>query len=311
FLLTTLGLAILLRRSRRPELLGWLAPAAALGATGLLFVLGESSRRSVPPTVAVGQVVDAVSGTPEAEVHGLVAVYRPDSGPAEARAEQGGFFELDLAGTEGRIRRLVLTDMDAWHWDNLSLPAGERLASFRCTVDTGEPIRAVARLGPNGIEGKVMRGRFTDLADAVLSAPGDRRLAVRLGSDGTFSAGPGDILPLGEPQDTGQKKGSGERQDIFLPGAVLSDQQQRRQELYRKFLHRSGPRGSQDRTVLLVWARPVDTPFTLAQNPRTAGTALLVIPLELERPAPGTRVTIPGPLLGYGRMVQGAPVKFA
>ncbi|HKB34822.1 MAG TPA: hypothetical protein VKD72_00100, partial [Gemmataceae bacterium] len=68
FLLTTLGLAILLRRSRRPELLGWLAPAAALGAAGLLLVMGESSRRSVPPTVAVGQVVDAVSGTAEAEV---------------------------------------------------------------------------------------------------------------------------------------------------------------------------------------------------------------------------------------------------
>src|SRR5262249_19527046 len=122
--------------------------------------------------------------------------------------------------------------------------------------------------------------------------PGDRRLAVRLGADGTFSAGPDDVLPL----------------DHFLSGAVLSDQQQRRQELYRKFLERPKVRRLQDRPVLLAWARPVDAPFALAPNPRTAGTALLVIPLELERPAPGTRVTIPGPLLAYGRMVQGTPV---
>src|SRR5262249_19711073 len=149
---------------------------------------------------------------------------------------------LDMSGTEGRIRRLVLTDVGAWHWDNLSLPAGERLAPFWYTVDTGEPIRAVARLGPNGIEGKLTRGPFTDLADAVLSAPGDRRLAVRLGPGDTFSTAPGDVLPL----------------DQFLSGAVLSDQQQRRQELYRKFLERPKVRRLQDRPVLLAWARPVD-----------------------------------------------------
>ena len=42
---------------------------------------------------------------------------------AEAGVRRGGFFNLDTAGTEGQSRRLILTDMDAWHWENLSLPA--------------------------------------------------------------------------------------------------------------------------------------------------------------------------------------------
>jgi hypothetical protein len=41
FLLPALALGVLLRRLRRPELLGWLAPAAAVGAAALLHALGE------------------------------------------------------------------------------------------------------------------------------------------------------------------------------------------------------------------------------------------------------------------------------
>src|SRR5262249_27378490 len=94
FLLSGLALGIVLRRTSRPELLGWLGPAAALGAAGLFFVMGESSRRSAPPTVAVGQIVDAVSGKDEAAVGGMLALYRPESGLIEAGAGGGGCFGL-------------------------------------------------------------------------------------------------------------------------------------------------------------------------------------------------------------------------
>ena len=46
FLATTLALGLVLRRTRRPELLGWLAPVAALGTAAVLATLGESSRRT-------------------------------------------------------------------------------------------------------------------------------------------------------------------------------------------------------------------------------------------------------------------------
>jgi hypothetical protein len=302
FLAGALALGFALRRSSRPELLGWLGPAAALGAAAAFVALGESSRRAAAPTVAVAQVVEGVAGVPEAAAHGLLAVYRPDSGAAEVGATRGGLFELDMAGLEGRNRRLILTDTDAWHWENLALPAGVRLAPFRATLRTGEPVAAVARFGPDGLEGRVAAGPFRNLGDALLSTPGGRALAARLGPDGAFRAGPEDALPRGQ----------------FLAGAVLNDRQQRRQELYRELLRlrpalapperrtelvsRADP--LEGRTALLAWADPVDLGFTLAPEARLAGNALLVLPVRFERPAPGTRVTIPGPLVLCQRVLE-------
>jgi hypothetical protein len=291
FLLGALALGLALRRSRRPELLGWLAPAAALGAAATFVVLGEASRRAVPPTVAVAQVVEAVPGLPEAPVHGELAVYRPDSGPAEAGAAEGGLFELDMKGAEGKARRLILTDTDAWHWEGLALPAGVRTGSFRWTAPTGEPIAAVAHFGPDGVEGKLTAGPFRDLADALLNPPNGRNLALRLGPDGTFSAATEDALPAGQ----------------FLAGSVLSDRQQRRQAFYRQALKRPEAGRLEGDNVLMAWADPIDMGFALVprDGAPAVGNALLIVPLRLERTTPGQRVTIPGPLVPY-RRVQGA-----
>jgi hypothetical protein len=287
FLLATVGLGIILRKSRRPELLGWLAPVVALAVMGVFLGLGLLSRRSAVPTVAVAQIVDADSGTAEAPVHGILQVYRSESGPAELSAQEGGLFELDLSGTEGQARRLILTDRQAWHWENVSLPADERLANFHYTVPTGTPITARAHFGPEGLEGRVAAGPFRDLADALLSTPTGRNLAVRMRPDGSFTAGSSDILPSGQ----------------FLEGAILSDRQQRRQELYQEFLKRSAIRPQDARNVLLAWAQPVDMHFTLAPEARQVGSALLVIPLQWEYSLPGTQVTVPGPLIPYRRLV--------
>ncbi len=288
FLLAAVAAGVVLRRLGRPELLGWLGPAAALGAAGAFLAFGEASR-TAPPTVAVAQVVTAVPGSGEAAIRGLLAVYRPGSGPAVAGTTQGGFFDLDMSGTEGKTRRLVLTDLGSWHWENLELTGGVRLAPFRYTAATGAPIAAVARFGPEGIEGKLTAGPFQNPADLLLSTPGGRNLAVRLGPGGTFRSGGDDALPAGQ----------------FLVGAVLSDRQQRRQELYRDFLKRTPAERFKGEAALLAWADPIDTGFRLAPpGARTVGSALLVVPLRLERPAPGARVTVPGPLVPYRRVVS-------
>ncbi len=289
FLAGAVALGFVLGRSRRSELRGWVGPAAALAAAGLFVALGLLSRRGAAPTVAVGQIVHAVPGVPEAAVQGLLAVYRPDSGPAEAGATQGGLFELDMAGAEGQTRRLVLTDLGRWHWENLALPAGVRFAPFRFTAPTDRPVSAVARLGPEGLEGKLETGPFRDPADALLTAAGARNLAVRLGPDGTFRAGGRDVLPAGQP----------------LAGGLLSDRQQRRQAFYREFFKK--PRRLSGAPTLLAWAGPADTHFSFGPDARMAGDALLIVPLRLERPAAGQRVTVPAPLVLCRRVMDDGP----
>jgi hypothetical protein len=293
FLLGTLALALVLRRTRRPELLGWIAPAAALVAAVAFVAIGEASRRSAPPTVAVVQLVDAAAGHGEAPVHGLLAVYRPDSGPAEVGPRRGGFFALDLAGVEEQPHRLILTDLDSWHWEDLSLPAGVRTAPFRYTAASAAPLSAVARLGPDGLEGRLDAGPFRDPADALLNTATGRNLAVRLSPDGTFRAGGEDVLPAGQ----------------FLAGTVLSDRQQRRQRVYREMLARSGRSAIEGRNVLYAWAEPIDMGFDLGPGARSVGGALLAVPLRLERPAAGERVTIPGSLVGCRRILESGPTR--
>jgi hypothetical protein len=292
FLAAAVALGVVLRKSRRPEWAGWLAPLAALGTAGVFLALGESARRAVPPTVAVVQVVESNSGSEEAAVHGLLAVYRPDSGLSPVGAEQGGFFDLDMAGAGG-TRRFMLTDQDSWHWDNLALPAGVRLASFHDTVSTPEPIRAVAHFGPDGLEGRLMTGSFHGLSDVLLATPHGRDLAVHVQPDGTFRTGSRDILPEGQ----------------FLADAVLSDRQQRRQAFYRATLKRPKDERIEGRHTLFAWADPIDLHFTLAPEARTVGSAFLIMPLRLEHSAPEKRVTIPGPLLRFQRVMDAGLVR--
>jgi hypothetical protein len=249
--------------------------------------MGESSRRAVPATVAIVQFVDGVAGQHEASMRGVMAVYRPDSGPAPVTSRQDGFFELDMSGIEGQTRRFIMTDVDTWRWDNLALPAGVRLAPFQATIATKKPIQALARFGRNGIEGTLSTGPFQELEDALLATPDQRNLAVHLQPEGAFRAGSEDVLA---PRQ-------------FLASAVLTDRQQRRQEVYRKLLARSTTGARETRDMLYAWARPVDLGFTLAPDVQARGSALVMAPVQWQRPAPGTQVKVPGPLVRYERII--------
>src|SRR5215831_7471172 len=161
------------------------------------------------------------------------------------------------------------------------------------TVRTDEPIRVTARFGPDGLEGKVTAGPFHDLADALLTTPGGRNVSVRLQPDGTFTASRADILPKGQ----------------FLASALLSDRQQRRQELYRHFLRQTGTPAGEGRLRLMAWAEPIDTHFTLVPGARTVGTAVLLAPVRLDRSVPGTRATVPGPFIASRRILSKGPTR--
>jgi hypothetical protein len=293
FLVAALVLGFLLRRASRPELLGWLIPGAALVAAGVFVMLGISSRKAVAPTVAVGQLVEAVSGSPEAAIRGTMAVYRQESGDAPSGVEQGGIFEIDQSGLEGQTRRLIMTDMETWHWENMALPAGVRLASFRFNVQADEPIRATARFGPAGLEGQLSRGPFQEVGDALFYLPTRRHLAIALRDDGNFRVSSDDVLPTGQ----------------FLASSLLSDRQQRRQEVYREYLGKPLPAHLRGQPVLFAWANPVAMKFNMLPDARTTGEALLIAPLHLERPAPGDRVTVPGPLVETRRVTTAGPAR--
>jgi hypothetical protein len=292
-LLVGFAVGLALRNSRRLELWGWTIPLAALAAAGTFLLLGENARGTARPVVAVVQIVEGGTGTEEASIHGLLAAYRPESGEAPIGAAHGGYFDFDMEGIQGQTRRLLRTDLDAWYWDNLALPSGIRMAPFRTVVPAGEPLAVVAHFGPAGLEGQIQSGRFEDVGDAILGTPSGRCLALRLTKDGTFRAGPADVLPSGQ----------------YLSGGILTDRQQRRQEVLRQMLQPSALRREEGHNHVLAWAKALDMQFTLAPDAQTMGNALLSLPLRLEHSPPGTKVSIPGPLISLRQIIAAAPIQ--
>jgi hypothetical protein len=136
-------------------------------------------------------------------------------------------------------------------------------------------------------------GDFGAVSDAVLATPNGRNLSVRLSADGAFRAGSEDALPLGQ----------------YLAGGVLSDQQQRRQDVYREYLKRQATARTEPRTALLAWTEPRDLQFNLEPGAHTAGSALLVISLRMERPRSSERLTIPGSLIPFRQMLKTGPIR--
>jgi hypothetical protein len=309
FLVALLAIGMGLRNVGRAELLVWLGPMAAVVAAGIFLVLGTASRRSVPPTMAVAQLINVSPRAEEPPVRGLFAVYRPDPGLLPFRSAQGGLLDFDMTGLEGQIRQFVMTDLDAWHWEGLAAPAGVREGAFRYSAQTDKPVAAVARFGPKGIEGRLVAGPFRGLTDALIQSPirrlpsTERRtgrtlgpssdltepvvLAVQFQADGTLSVGD-------EPLAPGQ----------YLSAPVLTDRQQRRQAVYRRLLTETKSRNRDDRSLLMAWAEPAEMPFE--PGIRTVGSALLAIPLDFDPTPPDTPVTVPRAFIPVRRMLQGA-----
>jgi hypothetical protein len=283
FCFALLMAGLVLARVGRLQWLGWIGPALALAVAVSLVLMGRASRTAVPPTAAIAQLVEVTPGVEDVRVTGFMALYHQNEQAGPLGAQRGGIFLPDMAGLGGVARRMVWTDFDRWHWENLALPAGVRTAPLTYATEMGRPIRARASFGPEGLAGSFSAGPFQDVGDAIVAAPMGRSMAVHLDPDGSFTAGPRDMLAAGH----------------YLGETMLSDRQRGRQQIYQRMLQGGKPPKYPDRPMLLAWASPLDMRFLLAEDVRPSGEAVLAVPLEIERPAPGTRVAIPPPFLPY------------
>ncbi len=79
----------------------------------------------------------------------------------------------------------------------------------------------------------------------------------------------------------------------FISGGLLSDQQRTRQFLYETILVEPQPRYLAERSLLLIWADPVDMHFSVGKEAQQTGTALLMMPFQFERTPPARQVMVP------------------
>ncbi len=280
-----LGLAgVVLARRRRLEHLGWLGPGlAGLAAVGLAG-WGYATRHRVPPTAAILQVAEVAPGGEEIDVQGLMALYHPEPSEAVPEIRGGGLYWPDPSGLGGTIRRMCWTDLDTWHWEELRLPAGVRYAHLRQTLRPEEPVRAHGAFGPEGFAG-TLAGPLAGPSDALLVGPAGR-LAVHLDQSGSFACGPGDALLAGQ----------------FLPGALLSEPQRRRQTVYQCLL---SDEPLAERPRLHFWADLMPGGVEFPEQVRRVGAMLAAVPVEVRRTPPGHRVHVPAAFVPYRAVMAG------
>jgi hypothetical protein len=291
FVAALAGIGVLLRRSRRTEIVGWLVPGVALGLGATFALVGGAARHAIPPTSAIAEVVDAVPGSGEVAQAGVFAAFEPSPGPVRLAAPRGGVIDFDFDGLEGQNRVRVQTDRDTWHYEKLAMPAGVRLGQYRATRTS--PVRAVASFGPEGLSGRLDAPEFRDPTDAILVARNREVTAARFLPDGTFRIGADDLLARGQ----------------FLAGAVLGDRQQARQGIYRRMFGDGDGKTVPDHydvgDFLLAWTNPTELPFTSNEASRAIGSSLLAVPIEYQRPAAGTAVFVPRAFLPFRRWQEG------
>jgi hypothetical protein len=92
--------------------------------------------------------------------------------------------------------------------------------------------------------------------------------------------------------------------DQFLGAGLLEDEQDRRRETYRRLLSEYFRTRESSGPLVFFWARSPDARFQFGDDRKLLGSSLYAVPLTLERPAPGTAVRIPAPLLPFRKRLQ-------
>lgn len=274
-------LGLWLSRVGRQEFLAVITPVIAVLAAMALMFIGQQHREAVPPSTAVLQLVHPIPGTDEVEITGQAGLYAQDAGTAVLAGSEEGWLMPHLDGTTGTTRRMIWSDLNQWQWDNLPQVPGLRTAEFRAMLETPRRIAARGKFGPAGVTGLLTLPAAMKAEDAVLVTHSGR-IGVDLGPDGGFEARPQNVLET----------------DQQLSAALLSDVQSRRSRVLADVVGRLQP-GPDFVPTMYFWTSPWATGFRFPENSRELGSALVMVPLQLERPPTGTLVSLPAPWLFY------------
>lgn len=270
-------------RLGRTAIIGWLGPVMAIVAALVMGLEGTRSRNAVGRSFAVGQWIEPSAPFAELRTSGVLSLYNPERWDEPLGSRGGGIFLPEELGQAGKTVRMVWTDTDHWGLENLALESGIHFAPYTYTTTVDEPIRVSATFGENGFTGELDVGSLGEVAEAILVAPNRSPIRVRWGADQKFEARSTDILTAG----------------TFTGSALISDEQRRQQEVLQKLLGEDSQWQAADGLTMLAWITPLATPFVVNNPERRTGSAILAVPVDLQRPAKDTLVSVPSTLIGF------------
>ena len=120
---------------------------------------------------SVGQWIEANESFSDLRTSGVLSLYNPTQWTESLGSSGGGIFLPDDLDQTGTTVRMVSTDTDRWHLENLTLESGIHFAPFSYATSTTEAVRATATFGPDGFVGELEAGPFGEISDAIIIAP--------------------------------------------------------------------------------------------------------------------------------------------
>jgi hypothetical protein len=242
------------------------------------------------------QLIEATTESGDLYASSIVGACHPEAVETGVRGN-GALMSAESPLLADAAGRFVWTDRDQWRLENVLLPAGVTLARVSWNSTLGNRPFIKATLTEQGIQGQLDSSLLHGGQDAMMAAPGAPNLAVAIDSNGVFAAGADQTLEPGQ----------------FVQSQLVDDRRNRRQRLYRELLTGDRPHALVDRPTLLFWASPMKPPMALGETQQNVGEALVLAPLVLARPQPGSSVVIPSLLIPWQAVSgpDGTPVTSA
>lgn len=284
------GIGLCLAYWDRLSLIGLVTPVTAL-LVGV-SVLGATSwiRRDIAESVSRFQIIEISGDGHTASIREQAAVYLASSTTMQLSSNQDTSVHISDAITTG-VQRLLQEDFQEWKLSNDSWPPGTWRYETEYTQSVKQQV-AIGTLSPSGLHLQLPENLKSGFEDSVLSfSTGDPMLCEA--SDGGFNV-KNDITIKG---------------DRWIAGTILSDEQQRRLEIYRAFFNDDSPLQRPVRR-LYGWTPPWKG-ASWDRELTQVGAALLALPVVLQRPPIGSEVLIPHGLIKLQRNLSSSAITSA
>ncbi|MDA1054654.1 MAG: hypothetical protein O3C40_29855 [Planctomycetota bacterium] len=268
-----------LARRQQLERIAWVVPATTALSAIVLVMIGSANTSSIPASSSILRLANVSSETNEIHTDVLAAFYSPETVELPLQVDLSGVVAPELQDFPGVVKRAIWDDYGRGRWEQVDVASGSvRFVRAEENKTLEHPLRARATFGSNGLEGRIVGvGQIGTPTDAIIASPPAPHSDVKIDRTGAFQVGPNDILSATE----------------FLSGAMLSDEQQRRQTIYREILAPREGNHYPQRSTLFVWGDSRSLGLTTSDLFQQAGATLYAVPLDIGRTLPKQPFVIP------------------
>ncbi len=264
-----------------------LVPVSALTAMAILVGMGKANTTKVPSTIATGQIVRTTPDSATAGVSSVAAIYSQ-----EERAlpiSTGGDSTTHLVSQDnGAPKRIVWDDAGRAEWYFVNQPPGVvQHVESEAVVEIDQPWNAIGKFTPDGFQVRTDGLDPNVCEDSFIATVGTPDLALVVSEEPEqIYRGNGVLMP-----------------GRFIGSSVLSDRQQKRQQLLRDLSAPEIEFFNQEPT-LVTWSKPLEIGLEFGEGYERVGWSLVSLPLRFEKTPAGTSFKVPstfvrqGPFLG-------------